>query len=42
MTTGTLTIKLDGNPAEDTLRYVADQIEDGCTSGYYPTWEVSE
>jgi hypothetical protein len=40
--TGTLTIQLDGNPAEDTLRYIADLIEQGMTSGYYPTWEVSE
>ena len=39
---GTLTIHLDGNRAEETLRYIADLIENGMTSGYYPTWEVSE
>lgn len=39
---GTITIQLDGNPVEDTLRYIADQIENGMTSGYYPTWEVSK
>lgn len=39
---GTVTIHLDGNPAEETLRYIADQIENGMTSGYYPTWGVSE
>lgn len=35
-----LIIKLDGNRAEDTMRHIADQIADGNTSGYYPTWEL--
>lgn len=39
--TGTLTIELDGNPAQETLEHIAGLIEQGMTSGYYPTWEVS-
>lgn len=42
MKKGTLTIELDGNPVEDTLRHIADQIEAGMTSGYYPTWSVNK
>ena len=35
-----LILEMDGNPAEDTMRHIAAQIEDGMTSGYYPTWEL--
>lgn len=26
----------------DLLRHIADKIEEGNTSGYYPTWEIVE
>lgn len=35
-----LILEMDGNPAEDTMRHIADQIASGNTSGYYPTWEL--
>lgn len=33
----------DLEPAEDmatALRHIANQLEQGMTSGYYPTWEL--
>ena len=30
----------DSDDAADTLNNIADQVEDGNTSGYYPTWEL--
>lgn len=38
---GALVIRLDGNPAAETLRHIADLIEQGFTSGYYPHWTVT-
>lgn len=28
------------NDMIDTLRMIADSLENGCTSGYYPNWET--
>ncbi|WP_217181598.1 hypothetical protein [Streptomyces sp. AC495_CC817] len=38
---GALVIQLDGSPAADTLRHIADLIEQGYSSGYYPHWSVT-
>lgn len=35
-------IELDGeHEPEETIRYVAEQIQSGMTSGYYPTWNLN-
>lgn len=43
--TGTVTLwiredNLDGMDMAESLRVVANQLEQGMTSGHYPTWEL--
>lgn len=35
-----ISIEIDPEEAAETLREIARQIDNGMTSGYYPSWEI--
>lgn len=37
-----ITIEIEADDAAETLREIARQIDNGMTSGYYPSWEIMQ